>query len=143
MLINTFLGGINPIPNQADVEKIAKSLHVTYELEDNLVDQENSFLFRVTLHHTGNETLKYGNYSIYMYNIRLLQPHQSPYPNGYKLHDCSLWLHHVGGSLYRSVSKGNRSPSVFIDSQLAVVNIWTWNNQVYDFKVLFNTHMYI
>lgn len=95
------LGGVNPIPNQADVENIAKSLRVTYELEDNLVDEENSFLFRITFHNTGNETLTYGNYSIYMYNIRLLQPIQSPYPNGYKLHDCSLWLHHVSGSLYR------------------------------------------
>lgn len=101
VIVRILLGGINPIPNQADVENIAKNLRVTYELEDNLVDDENSFLFRITFHNTGNETLAYGNYSIYMYNIRLLQPIQSPYPNGYKLHDCSLWLHHVSGSLYR------------------------------------------
>lgn len=106
VIVRILLGGINPIPNQADVENIAKNLCVTYELEDNLVDDENSFLFRITFHNTGNETLTYGNYSIYMYNIRLLQPIQSPYPNGYKLHDCSLWLHHVSGSLYR---QGNNS----------------------------------
>lgn len=72
-----------------------------YELEDNFVDEENSFFFWIMFYNIGNEILIYGNYSIYMYNICLLQFIQSFYFNGYKFYDCSLWFYYVSGSLYR------------------------------------------
>ncbi|KAK3094743.1 hypothetical protein FSP39_005676, partial [Pinctada imbricata] len=89
------------IPNQKDVDNIARSLYVTYTVLNNLVDTNNSFLLRLTFENVGNLTVTYGNWSIYFYSIRLLQPQHFPYENGYLLHDCGLWLHHVAGSLYR------------------------------------------
>ena len=90
-----------PIPYQADVNYISHNLETTFEVVDNLVNEWYNYSSRYTFKNIGSKPISYGNWSIFFHNIRLVQPNDFPYPEGFHLSDCKMKVYHVGGSLYR------------------------------------------
>ena len=80
---------------------IAKHVNSTYEVVSNLINDSHNFSTRITLTNSGSRDLAYGNWEIYFNFIRLLQPNDYPYPEGFFLSDCTMALHHVCGSLFK------------------------------------------
>lgn len=89
------------ISDQHLVDYIATNLDVKYDIISNLVNDWRNFTAKITMKNSGNRDLLSGNWEIYFYSIRMIQPNDFPYTNGYLLKDCNMKVHHVGGSLFK------------------------------------------
>lgn len=69
--------------------------------------QAENIYIEITIKNTGNLTIAYNNWEIYFYAIRLVQPNEYPYKEGFKLHNCKMRLYHVAGSLCKLCPERN------------------------------------
>jgi hexosaminidase len=83
------------------VDYIANHLDVKYDVISNLVNDWLNFTAKITMKNTGGRDLMSGNWELYFFSIRLIQPDDFPYADGFLLKDCNMKVHHVGGSLFK------------------------------------------
>ena len=90
-----------PIPDQSLVDYVSQNLKTTYEVIDNLVNEGNNFSCSYTFTNIGSKQISYGNWSVFFHSIRLVQPNDFPYPDGYLLTGCNMRVFHIAGTLFR------------------------------------------
>ncbi|XP_062598807.1 uncharacterized protein LOC134260252 isoform X1 [Saccostrea cucullata] len=97
-----------PISDQHLVDYIAGNLDIRYDVISNLVNDWQNFTAKITMKNMGTRDLSLGNWEIYFFSIRLIQPNDFPYQHGYLLEDCNMRLYHVGGSLFKLTPVGRQ-----------------------------------
>lgn len=70
------------------------------DIVDNLNDDGNVFIQKIRMKNLGTKPVRSGSWSIYIYVIRLVEPTQYPYPDGYLIPGSGMRISHTGGSLY-------------------------------------------
>ncbi|XP_061190279.1 uncharacterized protein LOC133198156 [Saccostrea echinata] len=95
-----------PISDQHLVDYIAGNLHIRYDVTSNLVNDWQNFTAKITMKNTGTRDISLGNWEIYFFSIRLIQPNDFPFQHGYLLQDCNMKVYHAGGSLFKLTPAG-------------------------------------
>ncbi|XP_062581614.1 beta-hexosaminidase-like, partial [Saccostrea cucullata] len=90
-----------PISDQHLIDYIAENLDIRYDVISNLVNDWQNFTAKITMRNVGTRDLSYGNWELYFYSIRLIQPNDFPYRHGHLLQDCNMRVYHVGGFLLK------------------------------------------
>ncbi|VDI02254.1 hexosaminidase [Mytilus galloprovincialis] len=99
----------NPV-DQEMIDYLAENLDISFNVLDNLVDTDKSFLQRISITNIGSTTILPGNWSIFFYHIRAI--------NSLKpllLPGCGMLLEHIAGSLYKLTP--DKSTFINIDPQ--------------------------
>lgn len=92
------------------IDYLAENLDISFNVLDNLVDTDKSFLQRISITNIGSTTILPGNWSIFFYHIRAI--------NSLKpliLPGCGMLLEHIAGSLYKLTP--DKSTFINIDPQ--------------------------
>lgn len=110
VFISNLQANSNIVYNSTDqslIDYIAENAEIRYDVISNFVDKRKTFTSKITIKNTGNLTIAYNNWEIYFYAIRLVQPNEYPYKEGFKLHNCKMRLYHVAGSLCKLCPERN------------------------------------
>lgn len=95
-----------PEPTQEEIDYFAHYVRIEFTVEDNFASGDKMgghgfFTARISLFNTGNDVIHKTRWQLYGYFMRLAEPLEAPYPDGFYVYSCGLKLFHVDGSLYR------------------------------------------